>query len=140
MGRALTAATIAWSVAVLAAVAGAVLPSDREQLSLALFAFAVALGLTVAILLVADGLRRRRSRRRTGAAARSPLARLEYLPAVTTRTRLIRWRGARSQVIRRKATPGPMAATELRGSAYPPPASSTRQPRTDAVAASPRAS
>lgn len=140
MGRSLTAATIAWSVAVLAAIAGAVLPSDREQLSLGLFAFAVALGLTVAILLVADGLRRRRSHRRGQAAAQSPLARLEYLPAVTTRTRLIRWRGARSQVIRRKATPGSVATAELRGSAYPRPASSTRQPRTDGVEVSPRAS
>ena len=157
MARPLAVASAAWTVAILAAVAGVLLPSDLVRVSLALFAFAVGLGLLVAIILVADGLRHRGARRRAAAeTAHSPLGRLEYVPAVTTRTRRIRWRGARSQVTARRARLGPTPfatvdaapqaqqpsepAGELTGSAYPRPASSTRQPRIDEVEASPRAS
>jgi hypothetical protein len=91
-------------MAVLAAVAGVLLPGDDVRVSLALFAFAVALGLVVSILLVADGVRHRRRRRGAAHAAQSPLRRLEYLPPVTTATRRIRWRGARPQVMRRQST------------------------------------
>jgi hypothetical protein len=157
VARPLAVASAAWAVAILAAVAGVLLPSDHMRISLALFAFAVGLGLLVAVVLVADGLRHRSARRRaTADAVRSPLGRLEYLPSVATRTRRIRWRGARSQVTARRARlgptpfgavdPAPQAQQtaepegELTGSAYPQPASSTRQPRIDEVEASPRAS
>jgi hypothetical protein len=149
MSRPLSIASAAWTVAILAAIAGVELPSDHMVLSLALFAFAVGLGLLVAITLVADGLRRRRARhQRAAAAAPSPLHRLEYLPAVTTGTRRIRWRGATSRLTPRRpgaldarqgAQQQPATAGELTGSAYPRPASSTRQPRIDEVEAGPRA-
>ena len=92
MGRPLRTAIAAWVVAILAAVAGALLPPEDLRAALALFAFAVALGLFVAVVLVADGLRQRRTRRR-GIVARSVLARLDYIPPVTTATRRIHWRG-----------------------------------------------
>ena len=136
MARPLTVASIAWSVAIVSAITGLLLPSPQERVSFGLFAFAVAVGLLVAILLVADGLRQRARRRAAGAGAGSPLGRLEYLPSVTTRTKLIRWRGGRSQVARRRTG----ANAPATGSAYPRPASSTRQPRSDTAEASPRAS
>ena len=157
MARPLTAAAVAWSVAVLAAIAAAVLPSDLQRESLGLFAFAVAPSAGVVILLLAAGLRQRSARRRAAAAApESPLSRLEYLPAVTTGTRRLRWRGGRYLVGRRltestaadvedvalvgSAQPRGDAVGQLTGSAYPRPASSTRQPQSDAAEASPRAS
>jgi hypothetical protein len=156
VGRPFAVASAAWSIAIVAAVAGVLLPSEHMRISLALFAFAVALGLLVAILLVDDGLRHRRSRHRAAAeTTRSPLRRLEYLPSVTTRTRRIRWRGGRSQVTARRARLGPTPfgalgrapqaqeaepAGDLTGSAYPRPASSTKQLRSDEVEAGPRAS
>jgi hypothetical protein len=157
MARPLAVASAAWAVAILAAAAGVLLPSDHMRVSLALFAFAVALGLLVAIVLVADGLRHRSARRRAAVeTVHSPLGRLDYLPSVTTRTRLIRWRGARYQLTARRARLGPTTygvvdgpslaqqstqpGGELMGSAYPQPASSTTQPQIDEVEASPRAS
>ncbi len=105
MARPLAAASAAWTVAILAALAGVLLPSDRVRVSLALFAFAAGLGLLVAIVLVADGVRHRHARRRAAAAApQSPLSRLEYLPSVTTGTRRISWHGARYGVMRRPPT------------------------------------
>ena len=84
----------------LAALAGVLIPSEYERLSLALFAFAVGLGLLVAALMVADGLRRRRSRRLAALApARQALDRLEYLPSITTGAWRIQWRGARVRVM-----------------------------------------
>ncbi|MGH7721876.1 MAG: hypothetical protein ACRENL_03430 [Candidatus Dormibacteria bacterium] len=155
MGRPLIIGTVAWCAAVIAAIAGAAMPGDQPRLSLGLLALAVALAAGAAILLVVDWLRRRSARRGARAAAQS-LSRLEYLPAVTTRTRLLRWRGGRYLVGRSRlvaATPGlpenggPRHAAQaeldsvlhLRGSAYPRPASSTTQPRTDAAPAAPRA-
>ena len=153
MSRPLTLASAAWTVAILAAIAGVELPSDHMVLSLALFAFAVGLGLLVAITLVADGMRRRRARRRQAAAAPSPLLRLEYLPSVTTGTRRIRWRGATSRLTTRRpaafdappeaqqppATPVEAEGEgELRGAPYPWLASRTMLPRTDEVEAGPR--
>ncbi len=140
MARPLTVASVAWSVAIASAITGLLLPSPQERVSLGLFAFAVAVGLLVATVLIADGLRHRARRRAGVAGAQSALGRLEYLPAVTTRTKLIRWRGGRSQVARRRTGANAPASVHLTGSAYPPRASSTRQPRTDAVEASPRAS
>jgi hypothetical protein len=152
----MTAAAIALSVAVLAAAAAAVLPSDLQRASLGLFAFAVATSLGVAILLVANGPRRRAARRGAVAAAESPLRRLEYLPAVTTGTRRIHWRGGR-YLVGRPAADGAAAAVEevglvgsaqprgdavgqLTGSGYPRRASSTTQPQSDEAGAGPRAS
>ena len=140
MARPLTVASVAWSVAIASAITGLLLPSTQESVSLGLFAFAVAVGLLVAIVLVADGLRQRARRRAGVAGVRSPLARLEYLPAVTTASKLIRWRGARSRVMRRRTGANAPASRELTGSAYPPRASSTTQPLSGAVEASPRAS
>ncbi len=89
----------------LAAVAGVILPSQQQRLSLALFAAAVGLSLVTALALIADGLHQRRLRRKAIAKeAHQSLARLEYLPSVTTRTRRLRWRGGRSRVSR---TPAP---------------------------------
>ncbi|MBJ7593869.1 MAG: hypothetical protein JF886_03245 [Candidatus Dormibacteraeota bacterium] len=140
MARPLTVASVAWSVAIASAITGLLLPSPQERVSLGLFAFAVAVGLSVAIVLIADGLRHRARHGAGVAGAQSPLGRLEYLPAVTTRTKLIRWRGGRSRVARRRTGTNAPGSLHLTGSAYPPRASSTRQPRTDAVEASPRAS
>ncbi len=128
MSRALAAASAAWTVAILAALAGVLLPSDRERVSLGLFASAVTLGLLVAVILVADGLRRRRARRLAATASASALRRLEHLPSVTTGTRRIAWRGSRALVGPLPAArpsepvqlPGQVAAasaTELTGSA-----------------------
>ncbi|HSP65293.1 MAG TPA: hypothetical protein VLO10_03800, partial [Candidatus Deferrimicrobium sp.] len=94
MARPLTVASTAWTLAILAAVGGVLIPSDDMRLSLALFAFAVALALVVGLLLVADGLRNRTARHHAEATAASPLGRLEYLPSVTTGTRRVHWRGA----------------------------------------------
>ncbi len=99
MGRPLAIATTAWAVAVLAALAGVLLPLDRERLSLALFAFAVGLALLVALFLVADGVRHRAASRRDIAARLTALRRLEHLPSVTTATRRLRWRGTRCRVV-----------------------------------------
>ena len=156
MARLLIAAAMA-SSAVLAAIAGLLLPSDQQRASSALFVFARVLGVVVVILLLAAGLRQRSARRRAAAAApESPLSRLEYLPAVTTRVRLLHWRGDRYLVNLRRTAPDasespqdaglagsaqpPYDATQdVTGSAYPRPASSTRQPQSDTAEASPRA-
>jgi hypothetical protein len=156
MPRSMTAAAIALPVAVLAAVAAAALPADLQRESLGLFAFAVATSLGVAILLLADGRRRRAARRRAAAAAESPLRRLEYLPAVTTGTQRIHWRGGRYLVGRPaaedaaagvaevdlvgSAQPGGAGVEQLTGSGYPPRASSTKQPWSDGAEAAPRGS
>jgi hypothetical protein len=153
MPRPLTGAGLALAAAVLAAIAAALLPSDLQRLSLGLFAFAVAASIGAALLLVADGRRRRSRRRAAAAAARSTLSRLEYLPTVTTGTRKLLWRGGRYLVGSRSATPDAEAgehdvalvgsaqsrSEQLRGSGYPRPASSTRQPQIDEAEASPRA-
>ncbi len=156
MSRPLATAGAAWILAILAATAGVLLPSEDMRLSLALFALAMGLGLLIGGLLVADGLRRRRARQRAALTdAQSGLERLEYLPSVTTATLRLQWRGARVQVTggRRlvlEAAPGPTTvaapihpvatSAELTGSTYPRPASSTTQPRSDEAEARPRAS
>jgi len=154
--RSITAAAVVLSVAMLAAVAAAVLPADLQRESLGLFAFAVATSLGVAILLLANGPRRRAARRGALAAAESPLRRLEYLPAVTTGTRRIHWRGGR-YLVGRPAADGAAAAVEevalvgsaqprsegveqLTGSRYPQRASSTRRPQSDGAEAGLRGS
>ncbi|MDQ6857200.1 MAG: hypothetical protein M3Z57_09020, partial [Candidatus Dormibacteraeota bacterium] len=100
MTRPLATASAAWTVAILAAITGVALPGADTRLSLALFAFAVGLGLVVAIVLIADGIRQRSARRSHAAEqALCALSRLEYLPSVTTGTRRIRWRGGRHVVL-----------------------------------------
>jgi hypothetical protein len=156
MPRPLITAAIALSVAVLAAAAAAVLPSNLQRASLGLFAFAAATSGGVAVLLLVDGARRRAARRAAVRAAESPLRRLEYLPAVTTGTRRIHWRGGRYLVGRLaaegaaagvaevdlvgSAQPGGAGVERLTGSGYPPRASSTKQPSSDGAEAGPRGS
>ncbi|HWF57834.1 MAG TPA: hypothetical protein VG520_05740 [Candidatus Dormibacteraeota bacterium] len=155
MPRPLIIAAIALALAVLAAAVAAVLPSELQRASLGLFAFAAAASLGVAVLLLVDGAKRRAAHRADLAAAESPLRRLEHLPSVTTGTRLIRWRGGRHLVGRRLAAQAPAAgadvalvgvaqagggAEQLTGSGYRRPASSTRQPLSDAAEAAPRRS
>ncbi|MDQ6847616.1 MAG: hypothetical protein M3019_08565 [Candidatus Dormibacteraeota bacterium] len=140
MARPLTVASVAWSVAIASAITGLLLPGSEERVSLGLFAFAVAVGLLLALMLVVGGLRQRTRRRAGVARAPSPLRRLEYLPAVTTRTKLIRWQGGHSQVARWRTGADAPASAHLTGSAYPLHPSSTRQLRSDAVEANPRAS
>ncbi len=152
MPRPLAVASAAWTVAILAAIAGVLVPSDDLRLPVALFAFAVALAMLVALVLVADGLHRRRARRLAGSdGLRSPLGRLEYLPSVTTGTPRLHWRGSRYRVTSgREARPGgtpqvvdagqaPPIPSELKGAANPRTASSTMQQRTDEGEATPRA-
>jgi hypothetical protein len=87
------------------------LSSRHQRIALALLALAVALGLLGAATLAVLGPRRREARRRTALeTAQAALARLEYVPPVTTGTRRIRWRGDRSRV---KHAPAP--ATDLVG-------------------------
>jgi hypothetical protein len=148
MTRQLAVATVAWVLAVLAAIMGVVLPSNLHPLALALFVFAVVASVGVAILLLLDGLRQRPRRRRGSASGGSPLDRLEYLPAVTTRTRRLQWRGGRHLMTDTDATSAASApqdevnligsvqsrrdrAPDVTGSAYPPPASSTTPPQSD---------
>lgn len=138
MPRTVTFAAVAVCSAVLAATAAALLPADLQRLSLGLFAFAVAISVVVAALLLAGGGRRRRPAHRRGdAAAASPLSRLDYLPAVTTRTMRLQWRGGRYVIGSR---PDGVRVQDLTGSAYRRPASSTRPPQSDGAEASPRAS
>jgi len=116
--RPLVVATATWTAAVLAALAGVLLPIQDERLSFALFAFAVGLGLLVAALMIADGVRRRRSRRHTPLApAQAVLDRLEYLPSITTGTWRIQWHGARTRVMAERPTPGGGVPAELLGRA-----------------------
>jgi hypothetical protein len=157
MTRRLAVATVAWVLAVLAAIVGVVLPSNQHPLALALFAFAVVAGVGVAVLLLLDGLRQRPSRRRGSMSRGSPLDRLEYLPAVTTRTRRLHWGGGRHLMTNAEANPDASASQEevdligtvqprrdkaqdVTASAYPPPASSTTPPQTDTGEAAQRAS
>jgi len=135
MPRSLTLAAVALCFAVLAAVAAALLPGDLQRVALALFASAAAISVGVAILLLSGGGRRRDTHRRA-ATAESPLSRLDYLPTVTTRTRRLQWRGGRYVI---GSHPDGLRVQNLTGSAYRPPASSTRPPQTDGVEASPRA-
>jgi hypothetical protein len=156
MTRQLAVATAAWVLAVLAAIVGVVLPRTQHRLALGLFVFAVVASVGVAILLLLDGVRRRPRRPRAPAPGESPLDRLEYLPAVTTRTRRLQWRGGRHLVGDRPPTPtageaqdevdlvGTVQprrdiANEVTGSAYQRPASSTTPLPNDAAEASPRA-
>jgi hypothetical protein len=152
MTRRLAVATVAWVLAVLAAIVGVVLPGNQHRLALALFVFAVVAGVGVAVLLLLDGLRQRPSRRRRSTSGGSPLDRLEYLPAVTTRTRRLHWRGGR-HLIRNAAANSSQEEVDLIGtaqphrdqtqdvtaSAYPPPASSTTPPQSDTGEAAQRA-
>ena len=149
MTRRLAVATVAWVLAVLAAIVAVVLPTDQHPLALAFFVFAVVAGVGVAILLLLDGLRQRPHRRRGSASGGSPLDRLEYLPAVTTRTRRLHWRGGRH--LMRSASqedvdlvgsvqPRPDRGQDVTASAYPPPASSTTPPQSDTGEANRRAS
>ncbi len=121
MARPLATASAAWTVAILAATAGVLLPGDEVRVSLALFAFAVGLALIVASVLVADGVRRRRARTRAAAeAAVATLGRLEYLPSVTTGTRRTSWRGSPYRTIRVRGEGGAEpTAIPLQGTAQP---------------------
>jgi hypothetical protein len=122
MARPLAIASAAWTVAILAAITGVLLPGDDMRLSLALFAFAMGLAMLVATVLVSDGLRHRSARRRAAAAmAQSALGRLEYLSSVTTRTRRIQWRGSQDRLSRRppNARPAHSASLDLDGGAQP---------------------
>jgi hypothetical protein len=152
MTRRLAVATVAWVLAVLAAIAGVVLPGNQHRLALALFVFAVVAGVGVAVLLLLDGLRQRPSRRRGSTSGGSPLDRLEYLPVVTTRTRRLHWRGGRHLIRNAEANasqeevdligtaqPRRDPAQDVTASAYPPPASSTTPPQSDTGEAAQRA-
>jgi hypothetical protein len=156
MTRRLAVATVAWVLAVVAAIVGVVLPHNQHQLALACFVLAVVAGAGVASLLLLDGLTQRPRRRRGRASAGSPLDRLEYLPAVTTRTRRLHWRGGRHLMTDAQATSDVHASQEevdligsvhprsdrapgVTASAYPPPASSTTPPQTDTGEAGQRA-
>lgn len=156
MTRQLAVATVAWVLAVLAAIVGVVLPSNQHRLALALFMVAVVAGAGVAILLLLDGLRRRPRRRRGSSSAGSPLDRLEYLPTVTTRTRRLFWQGGRHLMTDTHATSAASASQEevdligsvqprrdraqdVTASAYPPPASSTTPQQSDTGEAAQRA-
>ena len=157
MTRQLAVATVAWVLAVLAAIVGVVLPTSQHGLALALFVFAVVASVGVAILLLLDGLRQRPQRGRGSASGGSPLDRLEYLPAVTTRTRRLHWRGGRHLMTGTQATSAASASQEevdligsvqprrdraqdVTASAYPPPASSTTPPQSDTGEAAQRGS
>jgi hypothetical protein len=147
MTRQLAVATVAWVLAVLAAIVGVVLPSNQHRLALALFVFAVVAGVGVAILLLLDGLGRRPGRRGS-ASDGSPLDRLEYLPAVTTRARRLHWRGGRHlmtgasqenvDLIGSVQTRGDRGQ-DVTASAYRPPSSSTTPPQSDTGEAAQRA-
>jgi hypothetical protein len=157
MTRQLAVATVAWVLAVLAAIVGVVLPPNQHPVALALFVFAVVASVGVAALLLLDGLRPRLRRRRGAASGGSPLDRLEYLPAVTTRTRRLHWRGGRHLM----SDPGPAPddgasheevdligavqprrdrAQDVTASGYPPTASSTTPQQSDTGEGDQRAS
>jgi hypothetical protein len=156
MTRRLAVATVAWVLAVLAAIVGVVLPGNQHRLALAFFVFAVVAGVTVAVLLLLDGFRQRPSRRRATTSGGSPLDRLEYLPSVTTRTRRLHWGGGRRLMTNAEANPDASASQEevdligtaqprrdpaqdVTASAYRPPASSTTPPQSDTDGAAQRA-
>jgi hypothetical protein len=156
MTRQLAVATVAWVLAVLAAIVGVVLPRNQHRLALALFVFAVVASVGVAVLLLLDGIRQRPRRRRGKAPDASPLDRLEYLPAVTSRTRRLHWRGGHQVMTDARPTdegaseeevdligavhPRGDRAPEVTGSEYPPPASSTTPRQSDVGEAGQRAS
>jgi hypothetical protein len=157
MTRQLAVATVAWVLAVLAAIVGVVLPRNQHRLALALFVFAVVASVGVAVLLLLDGIRRRPRSRRARASGESPLDRLEYLPAVTTRTRRLHWRGGHHVMTDARPAPDERApqeevdligtvqprrdsTQEVTGSTYPPHASNTTPQQSDAGEAGQRAS
>jgi hypothetical protein len=94
MGRTLVTATVTWLIAVGAAIAAVAVQGGRHRLALALFVLAVVLG-AVVVPLVVLGRVKVRLRRHAANQVDTPLARLEYVPSVTTGAPLLRWRGSR---------------------------------------------
>jgi hypothetical protein len=86
---------VLWCLAVIAAIAGAVAAGPSQQLAQDLFLAAAGVGVVVGVLLLlatmSEAHTRRAARRRP---AESPLSRLEYLPAVTSPARRLRWKGS----------------------------------------------
>ncbi len=86
---------VLWCLAVITAIGGAVAAGPNEQLAQDLFLAAAGVGVIVGVLLavatVSDARARRAARRRP---AESPFSRLEYVPAVTTPARRLRWKGS----------------------------------------------
>jgi hypothetical protein len=106
MSPRMVVATIASLLAV-AAAAGGVVAGTGRPLAVGLFATAGVLAATAVALVIAAARQARRLRARRRAAVDSPLLRLEYLPSVTSRVPLLRWRGSRYWSIggRASATP-----------------------------------
>jgi membrane protein implicated in regulation of membrane protease activity len=91
-------AGLAWTVGLGSALAGVMVSGSRQRISLALLGFAAALVLLGAVVMVLGRRRREARSRRALEAAQAALARLEYIPPVTSGTRRIRWRGSRSRM------------------------------------------